>query len=212
MKDALALALVHFLWQGVVLAAAGACLMRLSKVPSVRYAIGVATMCGMLLAPAATFVAIQASGGPPETTRGGVAAAVHESAAGTSGDRQPSGIALNGSNVESASTNLTALPSTWILSLWAAGVLFLSLRLVGGWTVAHRLATDAIIPVSDELQAMAARLAARMRVRTTVRVCESASIAVPMMLGWLRPVIVLPPAALAGLPLSMTWRWPSAIA
>ena len=47
MKDALALALVHFLWQGALLALAGAVLMRVTRVPTVRYAIGVATMIAM---------------------------------------------------------------------------------------------------------------------------------------------------------------------
>jgi hypothetical protein len=82
------------------------------------------------------------------------------------------------------------------------GVAVLSLRVAGGLTMAHRLATRALEPVSDDLQRLAVGLAARLRVRTVVRVCQSASVAVPVMIGWLRPVIVLPPVALAALPLS----------
>jgi hypothetical protein len=78
----------------------------------------------------------------------------------------------------------------------------LSLRLIGGWAVARRLATQTLRPVDEELQALAAKMAARLSVHGVVRVCESASLAVPVMFGWLHPVIVLPPAALAALPLA----------
>ena len=52
MKDALALALVHFLWQGAVLTLVDIGLMRLARTSATaRYAIGVGTLCAMILAP-----------------------------------------------------------------------------------------------------------------------------------------------------------------
>src|SRR2546422_656218 len=44
-----------------------------------------------------------------------------------------------------------------------------------------------------------ARLAARLRIRRPVRVLESAVVQVPAVIGWLRPVILLPASALTGL-------------
>ena len=61
MKDALALALVHFIWQGALLGITGGLLIRLAKTPSIRYAIGITTMVAMLAAPVLTFVAVTAS-------------------------------------------------------------------------------------------------------------------------------------------------------
>jgi len=69
MKDALALALVHFIWQGALLAAAGWVLIRVSKTPSIRYVIGIATMGAMLSAPALTFVAVTYPGLLVDDTR-----------------------------------------------------------------------------------------------------------------------------------------------
>src|SRR5438034_11106483 len=43
------------------------------------------------------------------------------------------------------------------------------------------------------------RLAARLRVSRPVRVLESAIVQVPAVLGWVRPVILLPASALTGL-------------
>ena len=195
MKDALALALVHFIWQGAVLALVGAGLMRVTRVPTVRYAIGVATMIAMLLAPVMTFLAIQNNAAPQDRT-------VSSPNAAAANDVQTVASMGQSSQATDAAPTAVIVPTTWILNVWAVGVMVLSLRFIGGWAVARRLATQTLRPVGEDLQALAAQMAARLNVRGVVRVCESASVAVPVMIGWLRPVIVLPPAALAALPLA----------
>ena len=120
MRDALALALVHFIWQGALLAIAGALLMRVARVPSVRYAIGIATMLAMLLAPVMTLVAIR-----------------------NAGDALPQAMASGSNRVAKADTGAPAIhapgtdaaapgratavvvPATWILNVWAVGVMVL---------------------------------------------------------------------------------------
>ena len=55
--EAMASALMHFLWQGAVLAAAAWLAMRwLTSSASARYAIGIATLGAMLAMPVATFL------------------------------------------------------------------------------------------------------------------------------------------------------------
>ncbi|HUR19893.1 MAG TPA: M56 family metallopeptidase [Vicinamibacterales bacterium] len=198
MKEALALALVHFVWQGALLAMAGAVLMRVTRAPTVRYAIGIATMLAMLLAPVTTFLAIRSASdatlGPPQPATFTPAHAVAEGDLRT----RTSIRAVSARDATPSASALTAVivPTAWILNIWGMGVLVLSLRFVGGWAVTRRLASGTLIPVAEELQALAAEVAERLNVRGAVRVCESASVAVPMMLGCLRPVIILPPAAL----------------
>ena len=200
MKDALALALVHFIWQGALLAIVGAILMRVTKVPSLRYAVGVATMIAMLLAPVMTFLAIRtAADGAPLTTPSQGAITSRNATAANGVQTLTS---MSAPPAADASSTAVIVPTTWILNVWAAGVMVLSLRFIGGWAVARRLATQTLRPVGEELQSLAVQMAARLNVRGAVRVCESASVAVPVMVGWLRPVIVLPPAALAALPLA----------
>ena len=57
----LSLALVHFLWQGVLIAATAAILMRLlgRRSPQRRYLIGVVAMSAMAIAPMATFCLVE---------------------------------------------------------------------------------------------------------------------------------------------------------
>ena len=196
MKDALALALVHFIWQGALLVITGGLLIRLAKTPSIRYAIGIATMVAMLAAPALTFVAVSAGEPVASATR-----PTAEAGPSQGGIRlaEPDAVVNSASELP---TKIPRLPTTWILGFWGLGVAVLSLRLVGGWAVARRVATHTLTPVGAELQHLAAQVAVRVNVRRAVRVCASASLAVPIMIGWLRPVIVLPAAVLAALPLS----------
>ena len=85
-----------------------------------------------------------------------------------------------------------------IVAAWLLGVALLSLRLAGGWLRARRLATRGTKP-SPAWQRIVDRIAASMSLRRTVRLLESAAVEVPTVIGWLRPVVLLPVAALSGL-------------
>lgn len=85
-----------------------------------------------------------------------------------------------------------------IVAVWLIGVAVLSLRLAGGWLRAQRMTTRGTMP-SPLWQRTVDRIAASIHLRRTVRLLESAAVEVPTVIGWLRPVILLPVAALAGL-------------
>src|SRR5881392_4109170 len=87
----------------------------------------------------------------------------------------------------------------WIVVLWLTGVVALSLRLASGWLAARRLRALGIRPAPEPCVAALHRLAARLRVSRPVRVLESAVLQVPAVLGWVRPVILVPASALTGL-------------
>jgi beta-lactamase regulating signal transducer with metallopeptidase domain len=86
----------------------------------------------------------------------------------------------------------------WLVVGWLAGVAVLLLRFAGGFVGVRRLKQSAL-PVADELQRVLARLAHRLRVTRAVRLCESALVEVPTVVGHLKPVILLPACALTGL-------------
>jgi hypothetical protein len=79
------------------------------------------------------------------------------------------------------------------------GVAFFCMRLLGGWLVARNVARRTVQPAADRIQHVARELAARLDVSRPVRILESAAIAVPVMVGWLKPAIILPVAALTSL-------------
>jgi uncharacterized protein (TIGR03435 family) len=88
--------------------------------------------------------------------------------------------------------------SGWAVCIWITGVLALSLRALGGWTRAQRLKIQ-VQSGSAELEAMLRRLKSRMGVSAPVKVYTSAIARVPMVIGWMRPYILLPVTALTGL-------------
>jgi len=89
----------------------------------------------------------------------------------------------------------------WCVAIWATGVLILSLRLFGGWIQLQFLKRRAVEPVADRLQQAAVRLSKHLRLRRVGRLLESAVVQVPMVIGWLRPVILLPASAVTRLPM-----------
>src|SRR5213075_1924050 len=78
-------------------------------------------------------------------------------------------------------------------------VLVLSLRFAGGLVTAQRLKrieTSATVQLWQEKLRV---LCVRLRVSRPVRLCESALVEVPTVIGWLRPVILIPLSAISGL-------------
>ena len=83
--------------------------------------------------------------------------------------------------------------------LWLIGVVALSSRLVAGWLVLERIKRAEAQPVSEWWVSRVRTIAERLRVTRPVRIVESAVVSSPMMVGWLRPVILLPASAITGL-------------
>jgi beta-lactamase regulating signal transducer with metallopeptidase domain len=191
--QALAWALLHFLWQGALLGlAAMVCFRIFKQSSSVRYGIGVATLAAMLAAPVTTTIWIASRSTAVAATNSSMSLVRPAATA-----RAPLGLVP--AATANAATNPTTPPLTnVVLAIWVAGVLALSIRLLGGWLTAHRVAQRQRRPATPEIQAMAARLAERLALRRIVDVVESAGVAVPIMVGWLKPVIVLPTAVISG--------------
>ena len=71
---ALATALLHFLWQGSLIALAAAVLMRVARTAAVRYGIGIGALVAMLAAPAVTIVVqLDSSSGAAASAGSGLA-------------------------------------------------------------------------------------------------------------------------------------------
>jgi len=83
--------------------------------------------------------------------------------------------------------------------VWGIGVCLLGLHLLGGGMQVARLRRSASPLVApDPIEALH-RLATRLGLTSDVQLFESWSIDVPAVIGWLRPAIVVPISALAGL-------------
>jgi beta-lactamase regulating signal transducer with metallopeptidase domain len=89
---------------------------------------------------------------------------------------------------------------TWAVMLWFAGVVVLWARLMGGWVVASRMRSMLVRPAPREWQQALEKLAVRIQLFRPVRLLVSSLVQVPTVVGWLRPVVLVPIGALTGLP------------
>jgi hypothetical protein len=87
----------------------------------------------------------------------------------------------------------------WIVAAWTLGVLICSVRLAGGWWQARRLVTIGTRPVAERWDRVKAELAVRLELSRPVRLLESSRVAVPIVIGWLKPTLLVPTAVLAGM-------------
>lgn len=196
--QALAWALVHFVWQGTVIGLAAFVALRATRPAAARYAIGVGALALMLAAPVATFLLLTNSPSASASHQALPMSPVPAPAPTQPTSHDPGGDAAT---VASASGSLRVSPETLAIAVisWFAGVAFFSVRLLGGWLVARGVARRTVQPAADRIQHLGRELAGRLSVRRPVRILESAAVAVPVMVGWLKPAIVLPVAALASL-------------
>ena len=192
---ALSWTLLHFLWQGTALAAAFFLVARYARLgSSARYTAGVLTLASMLAAPVATYLVVA-----PDLDGGAAATTIAM-------DRTPTvwtgaGVPLDAVALRSQEP---VAPDGWpmtalVVGFWALGVCILAIRLAGGWLLARRLVHRAMEPASQEIQSIAVRIAGRLGLDRIVRVAQSSAVAVPVMVGWLKPVVLLPAAVLAGM-------------
>jgi uncharacterized protein (TIGR03435 family) len=93
-------------------------------------------------------------------------------------------------------------PRAWlplIVLLWTAGVGVLLLRLLGGWWRISRLHRASRAATPSRWTDVAERIAATLGLSLRVHVVDSPLVDTPTVIGWVKPVILLPVAAVAGL-------------
>src|SRR5712692_8960630 len=185
--------LLHFIWQGAGLAALYAVGAAVCRSASARYALAVGALVLMLASPVITFMWLRAQTNPAVRTgaEGAATWAVTstQNATALSGSRAP----LAGSRTEEPMGML------WLVEAWFLGVLLLSLRTAGGLILIERMRRKEIKAVGAELHARCLALQRRMGIERIIRYCECHRLDAPAVLGWFRPVVLLPVRALTGL-------------
>jgi Zn-dependent protease with chaperone function len=89
-----------------------------------------------------------------------------------------------------------------LVVIWLAGLVVMSIRLTGGLLYVQQLKTSHIRPLPDSWQARINELAEQLHLSRRVQLAESAQVRVPITIGYIRPVILLPVGLLTGLPIS----------
>ena len=192
--------LIHFVWQGGLLALATAVGLRLCRRRSseARYAIACAGLTAMLAAPVVT-TAFFRTPDSALVSRGSVLAAVPGSEAVVTVPRGSTDEVSSPANA--APTGAIRLDAVLPVVVWGwlAGVTALLARFAGGCWRVHRLRAAALAETVSQWQSASERLAVRLRLDVPFRVVESGLVEAPGVVGWIRPVILLPVAILANL-------------
>jgi len=179
---ALGWALVHGLWQGALIAATVRAALVWTEQPRLRFA----WAWGGMLAIALCFVA---------TARYELLELLAQLRAAAGTEPSPQTTAALGRGAQLIDRALLSL-----VLVWACGLLFTGTRAAVGFAGVARLRARArALDPSLALDALTARLAQRIGVAAPVEVRSSDAIETPLVLGWLRPLILLPAGLLAGL-------------
>ena len=202
--------LLHSLWQGA-LVGAGFGLARQAlrrRRPEIRYAVGCVALALLLAGPVVTLfvwpanptVSAMAAGAPSSPAGHGPPARVGPSAA-------PAQLALaSGSALETWTASLLQRGgdlceqlSPLLAAAWVLGVGVCLWRLMRGCWWLRRLRTRQVELVARVWLEVLEDLRVRLAISRPVRLLQSALVEVPTVIGWIRPVILLPAATLAGL-------------
>lgn len=179
--------LLHFVWQGLVVGIGFAAVRALIPKThcNARYAAGLASLGLLTLWPLATLLALR-----PHLTDGAVIELPAQSGAMVA-------------DLADAASSAALAPIDHLLPLlvllWGVGVLVVAARALQQWRALARVARE-WAQSSEELDALLAGLTRRFGFMRRIRVLVSTRIDTPILIGWLKPVVLLPTAVALGFP------------
>ena len=182
---ALGWTLLHSLWQGALLAVLLAIVFLTVRSPRIRFNAACLSMAALLAFSLVTF-AVEMSGAPASRT--------FQPTAFPQWNDRLSPVSLPASDIP-----LDAIVP-WLAPFWLAGVCIFYFRQAAGWIFASRLRKRGVCLAPRHWQQTLARLCARLRLSRPVLLLESSLAEVPVVLGHIRPCILIPIGTLAGLP------------
>jgi len=86
-----------------------------------------------------------------------------------------------------------------IVTGWLLGVFALSIWHLGGWTQLQKLRKKMVKQVDTSHKSKLNRLSEKLGVKQAVELLQSALVQIPTVVGWIKPVILLPASAMTGL-------------
>lgn len=194
LADAIGLAILHLLWQGTAVALGLAFVLRLlaRSTANVRYALSCLALAALLIFGITT--AVQSY----DVELAAIAAVAPAPAAFAI----DSPVLLRGHEPRRAVASFLTLlrpHSSTIATLWLMGVLLFATRLAVTWTRTRSLAFAGATAVAAEWQRVVDRLANALAINRAIRLAESTAVGVPSVIGFLKPVILVPASSLSGL-------------
>ena len=182
---ALGWTVVHSLWQGIIIAALMALTLMIlkNKTAQTRYWIGYVALFFMLVTAVSTFQIISKNLISYQASSANVTLILRGQNYLQNIDSQGfiSGV------IAFFNQNLPIIALAWLM-----GVMFFSIKLMGGLMYLEILKKRHITPLSMEWQEMVEILKTALNIKQKVQLLESALVTTPMTLGWLKPMVLMP--------------------
>ncbi|MDB5174037.1 MAG: TonB domain/peptidase domain protein, partial [Phycisphaerales bacterium] len=90
----------------------------------------------------------------------------------------------------------------WLVLAWVSGMLALSIRNLGAWVAVQHLKSRSTRPVESAIEQAGERLSQRLGLARRVRFLQSALVDSPLVIGVLKPAVLLPASVLTELPMA----------
>ena len=191
--NALGWTLLHSLWQALIIL--GCVLAAQRLIPSVhselRYGIACIGLAFLMLASAATFLHLAPLSSSAENVGNPSTTLFHV----TSLEKSP---AVEPANFVPVFLSTIERNMPLIVIAWAVGFLFLVLRLATGIWFTYKIRSAAHV-IEGRWQKFVRESARQLGITRLIELAESASITTPMVIGFLKPVILVPAGMLTGL-------------
>ncbi len=190
--------LVHSIWQGAAVAfvVAIALVMLGRRSSQSRYVVACAALLLMLAAPIVTFFVL-----PGPILRPDVVAPTDQpimrAAAVMVTPIHVAPVIQNQPPLTLAQKLQQLLPAC--AAFWIIGIAVISIRHVGGWMRVQQLRNGATRLTGEPWDALMSRVCECLHVKRAVAIAESALVQVPSVIGYLKPIILLPACVMAGL-------------
>lgn len=191
----------HSLWQGIVIAIILAAVLMLTNKKSarLRYNISVAAMFIFFFVSLGTFLHVYES--PKVHAEVGMRTVADNSVLNeTANDGLSSVIASAKTNLPEIFESFFAKNLPVVVTLWFIGLIIFSLRFLGGVLYVQRLRTIGLNSIDHEWSARLNYLSDKLNISQTVQISESVYVNVPITIGHLKPLILLPIGMITGLP------------
>lgn len=90
----------------------------------------------------------------------------------------------------------------YIVSMWFVGIILLSIRMTGGYLYLNKIRNHNVFPVNAKWDKILQRVALRLEVKRKIKFLESTIIKFPTVIGFFKPVILMPFGMLTEIPYS----------
>ena len=179
-------ALFHSLWEGAIIAVVLAATLAITRSAQARYIAACLAMCTIVVCFGVTLLQLLPWHPAPGAARNPIVFEWNNRAVLADFSQAPMRHVAD------------LLP--WLVPFWVAGVVLFYLRHLASWILTRRLRRTGVCSAPDLWQVRLSVLARRLHLSRPVELLESCLAGVPVVMGHVRPVILMPVGLFTGLP------------